>query len=142
MADKYDSSEVRRAIAYKISGHRTHDIKKFGRVGNIDVPFISNMISQQSGKCALCSEPMILSGWLPYCVYQFTIDRILDSLPHMKSNVVISCYHCNCSFHKNFSRKGRTCMRDCHYKKRVVNRWKKMKIHRGPVSGRTRSNRL
>jgi len=51
----------------------------------------------------------------PYCCYQFSIDRINNTLPH-NNNILIICYYCNYKHHKQFTQLHKKCNAECHIK--------------------------
>ena len=81
----------------KLAGHQNGDRCKFNTIGNITLEDIKEKINEQEGKCFYCEEKLLFDDWVPYCWYQFSIDRLDDDLPHDADNCVISCYYCNCS---------------------------------------------
>ena len=62
--------------------------------------------------CEGCNSKMLFN-YSPYCVYQFSFDRIDDKKIHAKSNLRIVCYNCNASGYGSI--KG-GCSRGCHIK--------------------------
>jgi len=68
--------------------HNRYDIVNF-----IDKCFVKNLIEDCKDKCYYCQCD------LQYMVRQrnlATIERLDNSIGHIKSNVVIACFHCNC----------------------------------------------
>lgn len=60
------------------------------------------MIETQNYKCYLCDDIILTHSYVPYCCYKFSIDRIINTLPHDTTNVRMSCYYCNCKNHKSY----------------------------------------
>ena len=83
-------------IQSKISKHKQYDQERFNEQGNITCDNVIEMLTKQKLKCAKCNDTVLISGYLPKCWYQFSIDRIDNQKPHNKANVVISCFYCNC----------------------------------------------
>ena len=54
---------------------------------------------------------MLFTNYLPWCVYQFSLDRLHNKIIHSKENLRIVCYNCNSS--GNGSDKM-SCSRGCH----------------------------
>ena len=57
------------------------------------------------------------------CMYQFTLDRIDNNLPHNRDNVLICCQYCNCfgetdKYTEVDHRVCKVCPKKCHTLKR------------------------
>jgi len=63
-------------------------------VNFIDRDFCELLIEESNGKCCYCQCEL---DYIHNCSNMITIERIDNSLGHIKSNVKISCYHCNVS---------------------------------------------
>lgn len=63
---------------------------------------------------------MILSNYSKSCCYQWSIDRLDNSLPHNRDNILISCYYCNCRRHPEFKQEFKICSSRCHMIKRDI----------------------
>lgn len=51
---------------------------------------------QKLGKmCPMCDCKMKFRGYQPWCLYQFTFDRIDNKKIHDPTNLRLSCYSCN-----------------------------------------------
>ena len=90
------SDEMKITIQYMINNSKTKDKKYniYDIVNFIDKCFLKNLIEDCNDKCYYCKCD------LQYIIYQnnlATIERIDNSIGHIKSNVVIACFHCNCS---------------------------------------------
>ena len=72
---------------------------KLNSIGNINYLFIKDLIDTQNYKCYLCDDIILTHSYVPHCCYKFSIDRIIDNLPHDTNNVRMSCYYCNCKNH-------------------------------------------
>lgn len=91
-------SDEDKIILHKINGYKGQD-KVQGR--NITSDYITlndvkKLLFKQEYKCYICGDNVITEEWEPECLYQFTLDRIDNKLPHNKNNVLICCYYCNC----------------------------------------------
>jgi ATP-dependent exoDNAse (exonuclease V) alpha subunit len=86
-------------IAKKIEGHRDYDASR-GFNTNIDVAYINDMIEEQGCMCHHCQGYVKLRGYRGGDPEQFSVDRIDDTIGHVKGNVVIACWKCNRS-HQN-----------------------------------------
>jgi hypothetical protein len=120
---KCDNLNINSSIEKKIKGYYNHDIEKFGVIGNVKTEDIVKLLNKQKFKCYVCDDVVLTFGWKPNCLYQFSIDRINNSLPHNKDNVLISCYYCNCIDYftpLNNKRKYKICDNYCHCEKRDI----------------------
>ena len=92
---KVCGDEIKITIQNMIKHSKEKD-KKYNRydiVNFIDKCFLKNLIEDCNDKCYYCQCN------LQYIVRQSnlaTIERIDNSIGHIKSNVVIACFHCNC----------------------------------------------
>jgi hypothetical protein len=86
---------VRRATAI-IHSSRISDKKK-GRVCDLDFTWSIHRITE-TPNCSYCN--IELQYMAPYLPNFATIDRIDDSLGHLKDNCVIACRSCNCGQNK------------------------------------------
>jgi len=80
-------------IDRKLSGYKQQD-QKNKREFNIDAELIIELKQQQNNHCASCN---CLMRW-QYSdkdPHQFTVDRINNSLGHIKNNVMLTCLECN-----------------------------------------------
>jgi len=76
----YDSKQ-------KDKKHNRYDEPNF-----IDYPFIQNLLSESNDKCYYCSCEL---QYTYYTNNLATIERLDNSLGHIKSNCVIACRTCN-----------------------------------------------
>jgi hypothetical protein len=83
-------------VQNKINGYKSQDKIKGRCEGNVIVEDIFQLLKTQEFKCYVCKDEVKTSNWKPHCLYQFTLDRIDNNLPHNRDNVLISCYYCNC----------------------------------------------
>lgn len=115
----------------KINSYKKKDRAK-GRNFNdeeyCDIETILKLMEKLDCKCYNCGDILIFSGYTPYCLYQFTLDRIDENLPHTKDNVLLCCYYCNCrDYWKNHGEdinewKHKICRNGCHTYKRNITR--------------------
>ena len=93
---KHCSDELEITIKNMICGSK-HSDKKYNRydiVNFIDKSFLKRLIEDSENKCYYCKCQ------LQYMIKQSnlaTIERLNNSIGHVKSNCVISCYQCNVS---------------------------------------------
>jgi hypothetical protein len=93
---KICGDKIKITIQNMISNSKTKDKKYniYDIVNFIDKCFLKNLIEDCNDKCYYCKCD------LQYIIYQnnlATIERIDNSIGHIKSNVVIACHHCNLS---------------------------------------------
>lgn len=109
-----NTSSLKGNIDKKLSRYKKSDKSKFNREGDVTIEDISQLLKKQYFTCYVCDEPVITSRWKPFCCYQFSVDRIDNNLPHDRTNVLISCYYCNCRHHSEFHQKDKVCSERCH----------------------------
>ena len=85
-------------IKKKIDSHLAEDKLKHRDTKNyVDVEYIKDLYTKQAGLCERCECEMLTANYPKNCGRQFTIDRIDSNLGHVKGNVKILCWSCNCS---------------------------------------------
>ena len=67
----------------------------------------------ESELCAGCNCKMLFCNYLPFCVYQFSFDRIDNKKMHSVNNIKIVCWNCNSSGYGSIKE---NCSRGCHLK--------------------------
>jgi len=89
---------------------KLHDKEK-NRMFDLDEEWIKIMLKYQNGLCAICGDEMILTNGNKN-PKQISIDRINNSLGHLKTNCCLTCWNCNdnkkCKSYENFG-----CYVDC-----------------------------
>jgi len=87
---------IKKTITRFIHNSKNHDKKnnRLDIVNFIDRDFCKLLIEESNGKCCYCQCDL---EYIHKCSNMITIERIDNSLGHIKSNVKISCYHCNVS---------------------------------------------
>ena len=88
-----DEVILRKLNEYKIQDKNN---KKVISSNDVSIEDIKKLMVKQENKCYICGDVVITSYWQPNCLYQFTLDRIDNKLPHNRNNVLICCYYCNC----------------------------------------------
>jgi len=121
-----DNKNIQSTIARKIKDYKKQDLTKFEKEGNVEVKDVFELLKKQEFKCYVCDDEVKTFKWRPFCLYQFTLDRLDNSLPHNKDNVLICCYYCNCiEYLSNVvgcseSVKNKICRNGCHCIKRNI----------------------
>lgn len=117
----YDVEDV---IKKKIEGYKQQDKLRNREITDkyISVEDVLTLLHKQDTKCYVCGDTMLTSEYVNKCLYQLTLDRIDNSLPHNRSNVLLCCYYCNCFNNGDYCNDGidktliikKMCMNDCH----------------------------
>ena len=89
-------------------------------INYIDIHDVEALLKIQENKCYICKET-VLVNYISGCKNQFTLDRINSKNPHLKGNILISCWYCNC---RDFNRQV-NCKNKCCIDKSVTLRKKK-----------------
>jgi len=123
---KCENPNIILSINTKIRDYHKTDIEKFGVIGNMKKDDVVALLNKQKFRCYVCDDVVLTFGWKPYCLYQFSVDRIDNSLPHNRDNILISCYYCNCIGYLtdvldcNNNKKHKICDNYCHCEKRDI----------------------
>lgn len=120
-----ESPNIKIAILNKIRSYQKSDKNKFGYSGNIRLEDVTELLNKQKFRCYVCDDIVLTFGYKPRCFYQFSVDRIDNSLPHNRNNILISCYYCNCidyltNLDCNDNTKHKICNNLCHSEKRNI----------------------
>ena len=93
---------IRSVVTRRIASHRQQDAKA-GRLirGNetfIDVEYVGELL-RKVGDCPVCNKTIVIAPPTPNVRHDrlWSIDRIDNARPHVKGNVRIVCWKCNCS---------------------------------------------
>lgn len=80
----------------------------------VDLNDVIELIKIQDGRCYICKE-YVLFNYKKYCNNQFTLDRINNTNPHLRGNVLIACNYCNVLISQRGSsrRLSRSCRNKC-----------------------------
>jgi hypothetical protein len=99
-------------IKRKLLSCKNRDIKQLKLKGNASPDDILQLLEKQHNTCYVCNEEVLTLNWKNRCLYQFSIDRIDESFPHDRNNVLISCYFCNCRH--RIDEEYKICTAGCH----------------------------
>lgn len=87
-------------ILLKIQCYQYQDARKNRPIIDnqyVSVEDVKKLLIKQEQKCYVCGDIVLLDDYCATrCMYQITLDRIDNKLPHNKDNVLICCYYCNC----------------------------------------------
>ncbi|POG63753.1 uncharacterized protein OCT59_014500 [Rhizophagus irregularis] len=86
--------ELRSSIQEKLVRYMGQDKEK-GREFDLTVDYILTLKRIQEDRCALCLIEMKFEWDRPGDISQWTVDRIHNSLGHIKGNVRLTCLLCN-----------------------------------------------
>jgi hypothetical protein len=81
------------ALRTKVTVYRRHDKEKERETSSF-AEFLS-MVDACSGKCPRCACTILFEDYKPYCVYQYSFDRLDNSKGHVVENMEIVCWNCN-----------------------------------------------
>lgn len=109
---------IRSKITGKLSYYRFADARYMAKFPeeNAGLTTINSSegleIIEKCGKiCPGCGCKMKFKNYGPWCLYQFTFDRIDNKKIHSKDNLVLSCYNCNAS---GYGAPKIGCKKGCH----------------------------
>lgn len=97
--DCIDDNNINKIINKKISAYKAQDEKNKRDITSeeyVSAKDVKDLFVKQDYKCYICCDTVIIAEWQSKCLYQFTLDRINNKLPHLKNNILVSCYYCNC----------------------------------------------
>jgi len=84
--------------------------KKYLPKNYIDITDIKILLDIQKNKCYMCDINVKLK-YESGCKNQFTCDRINGKNPHLKGNILIACWYCNCiGYNKQTKCKNNCCL--------------------------------
>ena len=97
--ENLDQSRMMLYFESKINDYKTQDKKasrNYKKIEYVDVDWIINQYNRDMGNyCCGCNEKFILGFCDGSIETNITVDRIDNSLPHMKTNCRLLCLHCN-----------------------------------------------
>lgn len=133
--DILEKNDLIKNINNKLSGYRKHDkiiLKKFPEK-NINLKTLTAteafnfIIKNNILECPICEDPIYYYNYIPWCIYQFSFDRIDNEKIHTLDNLKIVCYNCNArrSNRENYvtSKDNKckfSCSRGCHIMKNDI----------------------
>ena len=92
MADPW--AKTLKRIRRKVSDMKFLEARK-GQVCSFSVDDGVALVMRSSGVCPVCSCKLLFHSFRPYCLHQFTFDRVDSSKPHGLSNCRAVCFNCN-----------------------------------------------
>lgn len=91
----YDIDNI---IMYKIGHSRELDKRRnynYDEVEYISLDFIKELIKKNGNMCKYCLKTMKFTSFEKNDPDQFTINRIVNYIPHLKINCELCCWFCN-----------------------------------------------
>ena len=82
------------SIKAKIICSKQDDIK-YNRENNIDEDFVKELLQKQNNTCSRCKIKVKTDWEEPYDKEQYSVNRLDNSIGHIKSNCEITCWGCN-----------------------------------------------
>lgn len=95
---KHYNSNLEKIVKSKIRGNIKSDIKHnrlYNEEDYITIEFIKDLLIKCNNCCCLCSKQLKLTNYEYKDAEQFSIDRLDNKMPHIKSNCQITCWNCN-----------------------------------------------
>lgn len=88
---------MKQQLERKISNYKQQDINKnmYDSTNIINLKETLSKLIESNLLCYYCNKEMLVLYEIVRENYQWTLDRIDNSLGHNKNNVLISCLHCN-----------------------------------------------
>lgn len=121
-----EEEELKNKIRNKLGSYKKRDKKLIAKypVVNKDLKTVNvkeciDLVEKlDDDKCPCCGCTMLFN-YTPYCVYQFSFDRINNNMIHCKENLRIICWNCNSSGEDAIKQ---DCTRGCHIRKYELGR--------------------
>jgi len=70
------------------------DKRKYG-LSALTTPAARKVVEDCTGRCDNCDCELLFNGWQPWCLHQFSLDRVDLTKPHGPENMRVLCYSCN-----------------------------------------------
>ncbi len=86
----------------KIQTYKVADKKykrEYKKDNYVSIEWIKQQLLKQNNKCHYCKKQLLLKNFQNNKKDQFSVDRIDNSIAHIKTNCVICC--CGCNYKKN-----------------------------------------
>jgi hypothetical protein len=109
MFNEAEQKLLRKKFNTKMSDYRKRD-KRNNRICDLKFADCLQLV-ENVNDCVGCGCKLLFTEYEPWCLHQFTFDRIDESLGHTKSNVRIICYTCNAL---GLGSPKTKCVKGCH----------------------------
>jgi len=96
--DTYYKKNIDTIISQKISRYKSRDNQKkreYKEEDYIDKDWVKEELIKNNCKCQRCNKELKTTGYSFRDGEQFSIDRIINELPHIKKNCQVVCLSCN-----------------------------------------------
>jgi hypothetical protein len=90
---RYYKSDLKGFINTRIRAHKRFDKETFGMEGDIDLPFILNLIKKTECRCSISNKIMNLNN--ENTNFKMSIERLDNAIPHNKNNIILVCKEFN-----------------------------------------------
>lgn len=90
---KYYKNDLKGFINTRIRAHKRFDKETFNIEGDIDLPFILNLIKETECRCSISNKIMNLNN--ENTNFKLSIERIDNAKPHNKDNIILVCKEFN-----------------------------------------------
>ena len=90
---KYHKNDLKGFINTRIHAHKRFDKETFNIEGDIDLPFILNLIKETECRCSISNKIMNLNN--ENTNFKLSIERIDNAKPHNKDNIILVCKEFN-----------------------------------------------
>jgi hypothetical protein len=103
MVEITDIKKFKKNVMNKLSGYRKVDkvklacnpkLNKNKKIITYDACL--KLVQQlDSVVCSVCEDTMLFQDYIPWCMYQFSFDRLDNRIIHSIDNIRIICWGCN-----------------------------------------------
>ena len=116
------SQFFKKRLREKVKDSIWEDKRKYG-FSLLTTETARRVVEESSGECENCRCELLFDGWQPWCLHQFSLDRMDLTKPHGPNNMRVLCYSCNAQIASRRDSKGRIvhidcpkcdCLRGCH----------------------------
>ena len=91
--DEVSAQQLRKVIQRKLVAYKRQDAAK-GLRFNLKVDHILRLKEAQSNRCAACNIEL-LWAYQPKDTQQFSVDRLDNTMGHIRDNTRLTCLECN-----------------------------------------------
>lgn len=115
-------ANIRKKIQIKLNDYKKRDkkiIEKYGNPNNYKTITLNESISLLANinTCEICDCKLLFDIYEPWCLYQFSYDRINEMEIHHINNLRILCFDCNARHNtKELKLIKDDCIKKCHLK--------------------------
>ena len=89
-----DIKLLKKNLQTKLGDYRKRD-KKRGLDFKLSINECIQLVNKTDSKCPECECEMLFEDYKPWCLYQFSLDKIDNEKGHVIENLRIICYFCN-----------------------------------------------